>query len=225
LDFKGFTPLDIIKTKQQRAGHGMAQRQSSDLDACVEILCKRGASKRIRSHIPVEADTDMIVFDRSQQQRYYVKSAVLSTLVTRLCQVEFYNDEDAKALALSYRVVTTDLGLLNLIFAELKTYVSKESDDSDSIAVKFGATEEKTPSLLRIRSANVSKNYAEEDLEPKCLRARSANVSTIDEDDEEEYDTDASESAVDGVDSRTNLGGIISLVSLWSDTCIHTIGG
>lgn len=122
-DSRGYTPLDVLKSKQSRAGGGMVERQAADLLKCLSILYDHGAVRRLRADLPVEQDSDSVIFSRLANGRYHVKSATLDAMVKRLCNDQLYCDEDARALVLAYKKVCTHAELLQKVVVEFQRQI------------------------------------------------------------------------------------------------------
>eukprot|EP00602_Paraphysomonas_sp_CaronLab_P010679 CAMPEP_0185037316 /NCGR_PEP_ID=MMETSP1103-20130426/31543_1 /TAXON_ID=36769 /ORGANISM="Paraphysomonas bandaiensis, Strain Caron Lab Isolate" /LENGTH=1633 /DNA_ID=CAMNT_0027575239 /DNA_START=173 /DNA_END=5074 /DNA_ORIENTATION=- len=178
-DLKGCTPLDILKRKQERVGNDMAEKHVADLMDCMNVLYEHGAVCRLRADLPVEQDSDVIKFSREMYGKYSVKSATLSAMVKRLCNERLYSDEDARAIALAYKVVCSDIDFLLLIreeFDALVRSVWKARAESLSESPVIDDTIE----LLNVNNMN---DWVEGDIPEVCSsRIRRRSLSTEIED-------------------------------------------
>ena len=236
-DMRAFTPLDVLKSKQLRAGGGMVERQATDLLRCLKILYDHGAVRRLRADLPVEQDSDDIIFSRLLCGRYQVKSATVDAMVKRLCNDRLYCDDDACALVLGYRSVCTDVDLMQKILDEFQDQVeavrrsrlsAAELDGEDITQLSASdVVDMPVPPLNHTRTS--SSHFAKEiderrrtvsgehDL-PRGVRATRRTGSDVNEWDELHGHTPLQK------DEILRPGGILSLLMIWFNVSEARIG-
>jgi ankyrin repeat protein len=219
-DSRGFTPLDVLKSKQSRAGGGMVERQAADLLKCLTILYDNGAVRRLRADLPVEHDDESIIFSHLQCGRYHVKSATLDAMVKRLCNDQLYCDDDARALVLAYKKVCSHSELLQKLVDEFQAQIevvqrSKSYDNERDSMDQHGASIIAQPASDDI--VDLRSNVGREDFtsgEPCEIETKSREVST-------EGDAPRAGYGVSGARSVSEVKDANDLSSLLRNEAVH----
>ncbi len=113
----GFTALGYVEKRTNRKGarthYGSAFPM---LERTVSILLECGAIRRAHADVPIEENTNDIVYMRNNMDgTYQMKAATVQAMISRLTHRVFYSPNDVSAFLLQYGKFTTPLEILKLL--------------------------------------------------------------------------------------------------------------